>query len=290
MSHATCYYHGNCPDGFAAACCARKALAGAPLALIPALHGMPLPEPDPKSETVYFLDYCPSPDFARRIAEAGSAVIVIDHHLGALPQIQAIASIPGCKAVYDAGHSGCALAFRHFFPGKEMPKLLSFIEDRDLCRNSIPDAEIALLWLDVHPFEFSLWEAFMGFSDETWNKIVDSNGPMAKKFKSIARKASAQSIPCSIAGAPARLAFATEETAPAVALCLSQTHGCLGVALSLQPNGWAKASLRSAGPDDLVPIAQSLGGGGHPFASAFPMPPGMVAHALEGRDLAEYSE
>ena len=182
-------------------------------------------------------------------------------------------------------NSGSVLAWKHIYPGIQIPLLLKYIEDRDCHFNKIPDAKVALLWLDTHPFEFGLWNAFLKFDQTVWHKIIETNGSMLKKYKSMIRKAASQSVETKLSDYPAAFCFATEEIASDIASELSQRVNGIGMALVLQSDGSIKVSLRSNEGLNMIPIAQALGGNGHAYAAAFKCTPDKLRDLLAGKDL-----
>lgn len=280
-------YHGNCPDGFGSALCAWLKY-GDSATYTPVFHN----EKPPKlqSKNVVMIDFCyPLEEMEKIVAEAEN-LVVIDHHQGISKVIEKIKLFENVEVIYDLNHSGAYLAWEYFHPGTEVPKLLKFIEDRDCHFNKMENANAALLWLDTHPFVFNIWKAFAGFTDEVWGKIIEHNQPMVKKFNSMVYKAAKQSVKTTLGGYPAAFCFGTEETASDIALHLSEMVSGIGMVFVLQSNGSIKASLRTKKEINLIPIAQKLGGNGHPYAAAFPCSPEMLAFALNLKDLFEYKK
>ena len=121
-------------------------------------------------------------------------------------------------------------------------------------------------------------------------KEYQPHNPNTQKFKSMIQRAASQSAKCYFGEQEVRICFANEETASDIALALSEKYGCIGLAFVLQENGSSKGSLRSKNKINLVPLAQALGGGGHPFAAAFNASPELLAAALSGRDLLSFTQ
>jgi hypothetical protein len=279
-------YHGNCPDGFGAALSAWIKY-GDNAIYTPVFHNEKPPQI--QSKEVIMIDFCYPLDVMESIARQAESFTIIDHHAGISHVIEKIESLPNVKAVCDLNHSGAYLAWEYFHPGIEVPKLLKFIEDRDCHFNKMENAQAALMWIDTQPFVFSLWKAFANFTDEVWDKIVSYNQPMVKKFNSMAMKAAKQSVKTTLGGYPAAFCFGTEETASDIALNLAEMVSGVGIVFVLQSSGSIKASLRTKEDINLIPIAQKLGGNGHPYAAAFPCSPEKLAFALSRKDLFEYN-
>ena len=117
-------YHHNCPDGFGAAYAAWLKFADR-ATYIPARYGDPSPEM-PLNSTVYILDFSYPRDTVVGLSKHHELTL-LDHHKTAQ---QSLTGLPGC--VFDLSASGAALAWQHFHPGRPMPLLLAYVQDRDL--------------------------------------------------------------------------------------------------------------------------------------------------------------
>lgn len=280
-------YHGNCPDGFGAALVAWLQF-GDDATYTPVYHNQPVPEL--KSNKVYVIDFCYSYEQMKEISEKVDSLVLIDHHQGVSPAIEKIKALPNAEVYFDTKNSGSVLSWKYFNPGQPIPKLLSFIEDRDCHFNDIENADAALMWLDTQPHVFPLWTTFLNFPDETWEKIIEYNQPMVKKFKSMVQRAAKQSVKTTLAGYPAAYCFGSEETASDIATEMAKIVSGIGIVFVMQTNGMVKASLRTNQDINLIPISQKLGGNGHPFAAAFPCDHEKLAFAMQGNDLFDYEE
>lgn len=145
-------YHGSCDDGFGAAWACWLKLRGA-ATYVPAQYGVPPPEM-PSESTVFILDF----SYPRATVEwlherHRGQVTLLDHHRTAREEL---AGLDYC--LIDENHSGAILAW-HFFHGadKEPPTLLLRIEDRDLWRKAMPDADEFTAWLRSWPQDFHVW-------------------------------------------------------------------------------------------------------------------------------------
>lgn len=277
------FYHGNCPDGFGSALVAWLNY-GEKARYVPVFHNQKMPNIE--SKQVIFLDFCYSEEVMLHIAQNVEKLIIIDHHQGIHHILKNLEKLSNVQIFYDHHHSGAVLAWKYFYPHQPIPKLLSFIEDRDCHHNQLEEAKIPLLWLDTQPFVFSLWNSFLHFDDSIWKKIENFNQPMIKKFTSMINKAAQQSVNTILAGYPAKICFGTEETASDIAVKLAQSCKGIGIVLVLQQNGSMKASLRTKEQIDLIPIAQKLGGNGHSYAAAFPCSLKMLDQLLNQQDIA----
>ena len=132
-----CIYHAGCPDGFGAAWAVWKAW-GNEARYLPRGHEDPLRARDFEGRQVVFVDIAPPLESLRELAEHAAQITILDHHVSARDRFE---SDPGlCNAfqqsghtvLFDLGHSGAILAWRHFHPDAEIPAILRYVEDQDL--------------------------------------------------------------------------------------------------------------------------------------------------------------
>ena len=147
-------YHGDCPDGFGAAYAAWRALGDA-ATYLPVRHGEPPPpEAEAGPERLYLLDFAyPRATTERLAARAGSAR-VLDHHATAAEDLAGLPFV-----TIDLDRSGAVLAWEHFHPGRPVPLLLRYVEDRDLWRWELPRSREVNAALALVPFDFAAWDA-----------------------------------------------------------------------------------------------------------------------------------
>ncbi len=164
-------YHGNCFDGFGAAYAAWKQF-GDQASYIPMQYKQALPEQVDEADTIYMLDY------SRKRGEIldlqkQKTVFVVDHHQTAECELS---GLPNCT--FDMTKSGAVLAWEFFHSKASVPRLLRYIQDRDLWEFKMPDSKEIHAALSIHPFEFEIWDklvqAFDSPDDFTyWNFYND---------------------------------------------------------------------------------------------------------------------
>lgn len=188
-------YHGpQCCDGFAAALaawlkfgdegvcpsCAQQGFTKCQdggVKYHPMGYGSDMPEIE-DGDVVYMLDYSRSPEELQVLGERCD-VIVIDHHDSAVRRIEAWEreaihlsteqlSAMGIadwemsfKTVLDTSKSGAVLAWEHFHPGKPLPALFAYVQDRDLWRWELEDSRAVNARLATLPKEFDLWGLYL---------------------------------------------------------------------------------------------------------------------------------
>lgn len=142
-----CIYHRRCWDGSVAAWIVKKAAPH--IEFIAANYGE---DPPPLSELmgkhVVIVDFSYPRDVLEMIASETLSLMVLDHHETAQEDLK---GLPFAK--FDMEQSGAALAWETFFPRKQMPLLVRYVQDYDLWRFDLPHSEE--INVALHSFELS---------------------------------------------------------------------------------------------------------------------------------------
>lgn len=152
-------YHDHCPDGFGAAFSFWKKYNDEIDYL--ALDHVAKPFKGLSIKTfqgreVWMADISLEREDAIQASEAAKKFKILDHHISAQKDL-----VDLDFAHFDMNHSGAILAWKYCFPDEEVPKLLQYVEDRDLRGPAgciLPYARELLAAIDSYPKEFSTWE------------------------------------------------------------------------------------------------------------------------------------
>ena len=145
-------YHADCTDGFGAAYAAWKCL-GNRAEYYACKHGTP--PPDVKGKIVAILDFSFNNATTKQMIKDAAGLIVIDHHKSAMVELHDISNTH-----FDMTKSGAMLAWEFFHPGKDHPKFIGYIQDRDLWKWELPYSKEFAAAFDMVPFEFEEFEKF----------------------------------------------------------------------------------------------------------------------------------
>ncbi len=280
-------YHARCPDGMASAWVVQRLFASANVEaeFVPMDYGSPTPAA--VGRPVYLVDYClPLPAMEALLAESPQ-VTVVDHHKTAAPVYAALARRPKVTFVFDEGHSGGFLAWRHFFPDEPPPPLVLYTEDRDLWRWQLPFSREISAYLSTLAWgDFLAWDAA---ANGLQLGQIDPNFWMVQYGK-IVLDYQERLIEDHL-----RTAFETELDGHKVlavncscAPINSELTGRLaagrafGLSWFVRADGLAQASLRARGETgiDVTTIAKQYGGGGHAAAAGFQVPPAALPFVI----------
>lgn len=260
-------YHGDCTDGFGAAYAAWKKF-GDTATYIPLKTQVEITI-DFTVKEVYVVDYSFNAEVDARVRSEAKSLVVIDHHQTAKDVVTAHP-----QNVFDQGHSGAVLAWQYFHPDTPVPELLSYIEDHDIWKFTLPDNLEFNAALGQYERSFEIWDELVSNlnnaefrasfieTGRTINHFEESLIEDLLKYKERAHfeghdiwVLNVSRIYRSILGH--KLAK------------LNKSEGGVPLAIVYYHNGGAvHLSLRSEGEIDVAEIAQKYGGGGHKHAAS----------------------
>jgi uncharacterized protein len=257
-------YHSHCSDGFGAAWSAWK-LLGNKAEYYAATHGDP--PPDVTGKTVAILDFSYGNAVVKKMIEDAENLIIIDHHKSAMVELHDITNTQ-----FDLAHSGAVLSWNFFHPGKEPPKFLRYIEDRDLWKWELPYSKEFSAAFDMVPFEFEKFTEFQ--DDSTFDDAVKRGSYILSYSKTVIRKVSEQATLRTWNGKKIYIVNASHWMSEIGA---KLAPDCDFVVIWYFDHGRQeyRVSLRAFHEDtDVSEIAKKFGGGGHKKASGFNVPKG----------------
>jgi oligoribonuclease NrnB/cAMP/cGMP phosphodiesterase (DHH superfamily) len=255
-------YHGDCSDGFGAAYSAWK-LLGDRAEYHSAKYGEP--PPDVAGKNVVVLDFSYDNATTKRLIKEAKSFLIIDHHKSAMVELHDVS----CTR-FDMNHSGAMLAWKFFHPGKEAPRLIKFIEDRDLWKWEIPYSKEFSAAFDMVKFDFEEFDKYL--DDSEVDNAQERGAYILAYSKTVISKIAKNASPRKVGGKEV--------------LVVNSPHWMseIGAALSLKCDFaviWfydhearqVKVSLRAHHEDsDVSEVAKKFGGGGHRKAAGFSLP------------------
>jgi hypothetical protein len=255
-------YHGGCTDGFGAAWAAWKRHGGA-ASYLPARYGEPLPDPG-GAERVYLLDFS-APRAVLDALAGRHEVRLLDHHKTAA---EALGDAP--YATFDMHKSGAVLAWEHFHPAAAVPRLLAYVQDRDLWRFVLPHSREVSAALSSYPMQFEEWQALAERLDAEPQTIVAEGAAILRYLVQQTATVCDEAMWRAVGGHLVPVVNATN-LASEVGEELLRRHPDAPFVASYYDTaqGYRKWSLRSRPGVDVSAIAQRFGGGGHAQAAGF---------------------
>ena len=255
-------YHADCTDGFGSAYSAWK-LLGNRAEYYPCKHGQE--PPDVKGKNVVILDFSFSNATTKKMIEEANDLMVIDHHKSAVVELHDISN-----TIFDMSKSGATLAWDFFHPGKEAPKFIQYITDRDLWKWELPYSKEFSAAFDMVPFEFEEFEKFE--DDSVFDDAVKRGSYILAYSKTVVKKVCDKASERRIGGKHV--------------MVVNSSHWMSEIGAKLSPDCdfaliWyydhndkkIKVSLRSFHEHiDVSDVSKRFGGGGHKKAAGFTLP------------------
>lgn len=297
-----CIYHGGCDDGFGAALAVHVRWGNA-VEYIPAGYGKP--SPDCAGKRVLIVDFSYKQDEMRRLATRAASVVVLDHHktaeaelypwsvggkdgppanlrgkhtgksaLGRIDELLAMNEMENVEpivAFFDMHKSGARMAWEFCHAGYDVPRLIEYVEDRDLWRFAITETKAVSAALRTYPHDFDIWS---GFLSDTSRLVTEGGVVLRGHEKNVAsmicnrywrdvggHRAPVVNVPYHYASDCADAILKAEPEAPFAASYFDRADG---------KRQW---SLRSRDDRlDVSEVAKTKGGGGHRNAAGFEEP------------------
>lgn len=255
-------YHADCTDGFGSAYSAWK-LLGNRAEYYPCKHGQN--PPDVKGKNVVILDFSFNNATTKKMIEEANNLLVIDHHKSAMVELHDISN-----AIFDMNKSGATLSWEYFHPGKEPPKFIEYITDRDLWKWELPYSKEFSAAFDMVPFEFEEFEKFE--DDSVFDDAVKRGSYILAYSKTVVKKVCDKAASRKIDGKEV--------------LVVNSSHWMSEIGARLAPDCdfaviWyydhndrvIKVSLRAFHEKiDVSEVSKKYGGGGHKKAAGFVLP------------------
>ena len=263
-------YHADCSDGFGAAYAAWK-LLGDRATYHAAKYGET--PPDVKGKNVAILDFSYDNATTKKLISMANNLIIIDHHKSAMVELHDVS----CTR-FDMTHSGAMLAWNFFHPGKEAPRMIKFIEDRDLWKWEMPYSKEFSAAFDMVPFDFEEFDKYL--DDSAIDNAQERGAYILAYSKTVISKIAKHAVPRKMGGKDV--------------LVVNSSHWMSEIGAALSPKCdfaviWfydhdtrqAKVSLRAHHDDaDVSEIAKRFGGGGHRKAAGFNLPPNISIETI----------
>lgn len=266
MSKTICIYHKNCFDGICAAWVVNKRFHGCELRAMNYGDEFPFNEYG-SDDAIIIVDFSFPRDVMEAINKQCESLIVLDHHKTAQANCE---GLDFC--VFDMNESGASLAWKYFFPNKEVPNLVRYIKDRDLWKFKEHNSEIINSYIQSYPMEIGWYEKL--YSDlETYEgkEIAYQVGSGINRYKKTMVQAICKNASINKQGIPiANTSLLFSEVGHELCKMYPEAPFAIYYYDRLL-DGTRQFGLRSVGDFDVSEVARGFGGGGHKNAAGFQM-------------------
>jgi oligoribonuclease NrnB/cAMP/cGMP phosphodiesterase (DHH superfamily) len=259
-------HHANCLDGFGGAFAAWKKF-GDSASYIAANHGEAVPDGLDGKE-IYIIDFSYPDGKLLEIESRAKKLVVLDHHIGAKESVEQVR-----EHVFNNDRSGAGIAWHYFFPDAPFPRLLAYIDDNDLWRNSLPNNREVAAYCSTLPFDFKKWDALAAeCEDDTKFAALIERGRAYAEYATYAREQIIKHAELVQFDEYQVLAVnAPRLLRSEIGHQLATKHAPFAIVYYEIDGAW-HFSMRGDGSVDLSKIAQKHGGNGHRSAASFRLP------------------
>lgn len=126
-------FHYPCQDGLSSAYIAYHYNNN--IELYPIQHGIPIDMEKIKNKKIILCDYSPSLEMLNKMEKVVEKICILDHHISAQRDL-----MDKEYAIFNMNKSGAGLTWEYFFPEKEIPSWVQYVQDRDLWTWDLPDS------------------------------------------------------------------------------------------------------------------------------------------------------
>lgn len=269
MNSIVCFYHGNCFDGMCAAWVVKKKYPSAKL--VPVLYGEPVPTLALYRETILIIvDFSYNKETLLELANRVKFLHVIDHHKTAKEELEELDLFPKGEIIFDMMRSGAGLAWDRFFPDTPRPKMVNYIQDRDLWKFELPDSNHINSYIQSYPMNIDSYEEINSRLEHS-SEECKSQGEAIERYKStmvdtICKTMRIRSIGGYLVPVVNTSILFSEIPHRLCELYPEYPFAAYYYDRSSTHRQWG---LRSIGDFDVSAVAKTLGGGGHRNAAGF---------------------
>lgn len=253
------FYHASCYDGFGAAWAAWKK-CGDDAKYVAVQYGKPMPEL-PDGADVFIVDFSYPRQELLALKARMNSLVVLDHHKTAQQDLAGLDF-----AIFDMNKSGAVLAWEYFHPGQPVPKLLEYVQDRDLWQWKLAQSREVSAALQSYRMDFELWEGMMS---QTLT-LADEGEAILRWQQQKIEAAISHAVWMKIGGYRVPVVNATQLMSEIChRLCEAYPDAAFAAYYFDDKDGNRQWGLRSVGEFDVSAIAKRYGGGGHRNAAGF---------------------
>lgn len=280
-------FHSGCRDGYTAAHLMRHPLFFPPsevaaMEFIGVNYGYE--PPDCTDRDVWVLDFCYAPAQLTAMAAQARSVTVVDHHKTAIEALAGYTCPPNVTLHLSTNYSGAMLTWMvladkwNVRPGTRPPRIVEFVQDRDLWRWQLTHSKAINAILQSTPLTWENWDHLTAELDidgglamrvGQGQAILQYQATVVAEHVPFAREV----VIGGVKGLATNATVLQSEIGEALALKAGPEG--FGAVFTVKMDGGKIWSLRSP-TTDVGALAKLYGGGGHKAAAGFNEAPGML--------------
>ena len=173
------FYHARCPDGFGSAYAFWRKF-GDSIDYFALSHGKreELDLSEYEGKRVFMADISLPRDRMIELNDLASELTVLDHHKSAMEDLR---GLEFCQ--FDMNRSGAVMSW-DYLHGSPAPKLLRFVQDRDLWNWELDNSDEVLLYADSVGYDFYKWRNLeLEFANPERFEVVLEKGAAIKQYR-----------------------------------------------------------------------------------------------------------
>lgn len=255
-------YHAGCPDGNGAAFAFYKKFGRTGVTYHAMKHADKFAL-DVTGKDVYMADLALKRNVINEIIAKANSLTILDHHISEYEELKDLECYN-----FSSNHSGAMMSWMYLFPNIPAPKMIQYIEDRDLHNFKLPNTLEVLSALDSLDFSFEKWNAFSEELEIDSISVITRGSSILQYCQTLIKMILRSKFKVNIDGhiiPIVNTAFFKSESASQ--LSENQPFGA-----SYNFDGkfyWISLRADDKSEIDLSKLAAKFGGGGHKKAAAF---------------------
>lgn len=150
-------------------------------------HDTVFPNETYKDKHVYIVDFSFPLAEMERIRSIAASLLLIDHHESAYNELKGLG-----YCVIDKSFSGCGLAWDYFFGAdeKEVPKLVQYVQDRDIWTWKLPYSKEINAFIGTYKLTIETCEALLWKLEEGFYRAIDIGNYIIRRDNELIARAS----------------------------------------------------------------------------------------------------
>jgi len=229
-------------------------------------HGDPI-EHSVRGKKVFIVDFSFDADTLKKLKDEAKEVHWYDHHKTSIPIHEALG-----WGVIDLSESGASLTWKREYPGKELPRILAYVRDKDIWEWKLPKSREINMALrereDIHDPKGSTWQTLLDhLTEEDFQQMTEIGARALRSQRLRMLEGAQKAFEVDFHGHKALAVNWSLESSEMGEYIYKELGYEIAIIFNYTGQNWS-FSLRSDRLDTSH-LAKTYGGGGHPGASGF---------------------